>query len=304
MSGKDYYATLGVDRQASQDELKKAYRKLAMKYHPDRNTDDKAAEEKFKAISEAYAVLSDTEKRKQYDMYGAEGFRQRFSQEDIFNSFDLGAIFGDLGLGGKFGFDVRSIFGGGGGRSGGFNPFGGQQQVRAQRGQNIEQELTIGFHEAFSGGERSLHLSGPEGRDVISVKIPAGITTGKKLRVRGKGHPGAHGGPTGDLMLKIAVAEHPIYRLNGLHVEMDVEIPLTAGALGASVDIVTPGGDERSLKVPPGTGSGTRMRIRGEGFPGRNDTRGDLYVRLMIGAPSELTDAQRTHLEALRDSGL
>lgn len=306
MSGKDYYKILGVERGASEDEIKRAFRRLAMKYHPDRNEGSEDAEEKFKAVNEAYAVLSDSEKRRQYDMFGAEGFHQRFSQEDIFSSFDFSRIFDELG--GRFGgFDIKSIFGGGGGgggrRTGAFNPFGGGAQ-RPQKGQNLEQELTIGFHEAFSGGERSLHMDGPSGRELISVKIPAGIITGKKLRVRGKGYAGSGGGASGDLLLRIKVAEHPAFRWVGSHLEMDVDVPVTTAALGGSIEVETPGGDSRRLKVPLGTSSGTRMRIRGEGFPKPKGARGDLYVRIMLTVPSELSSEQQELLEALKMSGM
>ena len=154
MSASDYYKTLGVEKTASADEIKRAFRKLAMKYHPDRNADDAGAEAKFKEVNEAYAVLSDKDKRRQYDVYGADGFRARYSQDDIFSSFDFSRIFDELGMGGgRFG----GIFQGG--RGGGFNPFTGQrQQARPQKGQSIEQELTIGFHEAFGGGERTLQI--------------------------------------------------------------------------------------------------------------------------------------------------
>jgi curved DNA-binding protein len=305
MAGKDYYAALGVDKKVNADELKKAYRKLAATYHPDRNPDDPKAEERFKDISEAYAVLSDTDKRRQYDMFGAEGFGQRFSQEQIFQDFDLGRIFQDMGMGG---FDLRSIFGGGGGpqRGGGFNPFGGggggQRPQPPRRGRDIENPMTIGFHEAFVGGERSFQLSGPEGAESISVKIPKGIKTGQKLRVRGKGEPG-HGG-RGDLMLKVTVAEHPVYRRRGDDIELDLEVPFSTAALGGAVEIELPSGETKKPKVPPGTPSGRKIRLRGEGFPKRGAARGDLYVRIMVAAPEALSEEQRAAVEALRDLGL
>jgi len=309
MAGKDYYAALGVDRKADASEIKKAYRKLAATHHPDRNPDDPRAEERFKDISEAYAVLSDPNKRRQYDMFGAEGFGQRFSQEQIFQDFDLGRIFQDIGLGGLGGFDIRSIFGGGGGGGGGggaraggggFNPFGGGQARPhpPARGRNVVNPMTIGFHEAFTGGERSLPVSGPDGVEDISVKIPKGIKTGQKLRVKGKGEPG-HGG-RGDLMLEITVAEHPVYRRRGDNVEMDAEIPFTLAALGGSVEVELPSGEVKKPKVPAGTSSGRKLRLRGEGFPKRGGKAGDLFVRLMIAVPEELSDEQRAAVEALR----
>jgi curved DNA-binding protein len=300
----DYYKTLDVDKNASGDEIKKAFRKLAMQYHPDRNSGDAAAEEKFKEVNEAYAVLSDEGKRQQYDMYGADGFRARYSQDDIFSSFDFSRIFDELGMGGgRFGgIDLGGFFQGG--RPPGFNPFGGQRAGVPRKGQNIEQELTIGFHEAFHGGERTLQIQSPTGRESIGVKIPKGITPGKKLRVRGKGHPSPGGGERGDLFLKILVAEHPLYRLRDYNVEMELFLPLTTAVLGGSAVVALPSGDERNLKISPLTPNGTRLRIRGEGFPQSSGGAGDLIVRLTLDVPSELTDEQREHFEALKISGL
>ena len=304
MAGKDYYKVLGLDRGASDDEIKKTYRKLAMKYHPDRNKGDEAAEERFKDISEAYAVLSDKDKKRQYDMFGAEGFGQRFSQEDIFQSFDFGSIFDDLGLGGQGGFDIRSLFGGGGG-PGGFRPFGGGGGVHRgpTRGQDSKSPLTISFHESFHGGERSLNLSGPRGPESISVKIPAGIKSGQKLRVRGKGQPGGHGGPNGDLFLEIQVSEHPVYSRRGDHVEVELPVPLTTLVLGGSVEVELPSGETKRLKIPEFTAPGQRLRVRGEGFKTKSKT-GDALVRVQPAFPDELTDDQRAHFEALKESGL
>ena len=309
MSVKDYYASLGVERGATPEDIKKAYRKLAMKWHPDRNAGDAAAEERFKDISEAYAVLSDADKRQQYDMFGAEGFGQRYSQEDIFRGFDVGQMFEGMDLGG---FDLRGLFGGRGGQAGGgrggFNPFSGggrSRQPQVRRGQDIESTLTVSFHEAFAGGERSLQLSStePDG-NTVNVKVPPGIKSGQKLRVRGKGQAGIGGGPAGDLLLEVTVAEHPTYRRAGNNVEMDLLVPITTAVLGGGVDVELPSGEEKRLKVPPGTSSGRRIRLRSEGFPTRSGGRGDLFARVMIEAAEELTDEQRGHLEALRELGL
>ena len=162
--------------------------------------------------------------------------------------------------------------------------------------------MTIGFHEAFIGGERSFQISGPDGVESISVKIPKGIKTGQKLRVRGKGEPG-HGG-RGDLMLKVTVAEHPVYRRRGDDVELDAAVPFSTAALGGSVEIELPSGDTKKPKIPAGTPSGRKIRLRGEGFPKRGGTKGDLFVRIMIAGPEDLTDEQRAAIEALRDLGL
>ena len=306
MAGKDYYAILGVERTADADTIKKAYRKLAAKHHPDRNPGDEVAEERFKDVSEAYGVLSDAQKRKQYDMFGAEGFGQRFSQEDLFRDMDFGQIFRDVGLGGMGGFDIRSIFGGGGGRGparGGFNPFGGGGPApRPTRGKNVENPLTIGFHEAYHGGERTYQINGDKGLENISVKIPKGIKTGQKLRVRGKGMPGPAG--PGDLMLTVTVAEHPVFRRDGDDVTMDLPVPFTAAALGDAMEVELPNGDTRRLRIPAGTPSGRRMRIRGEGFSGKGGSKGDLMVRIMVTVPETLSDEARSAIEALRELDL
>jgi curved DNA-binding protein len=302
MAAKDYYATLGVTRDASPEEIKKAYRRLAMQHHPDRNAGDPKAEEKFKEVSEAYAVLGDAQKRKQYDMFGAEGFGQRFTQDDILRNFDLGRIFDELGLGGGF----RTIFGFGGqggprGRGQGFDPFG----RRPQPGKDVASELTVGFHEAYHGGERSFALQGPGGQETICVKIPAGIRSGKKLRVKGKGQPGSGGGPRGDLYLEIKVAEHPEVRWVGEDLEMEVGIPLTTGVLGGSIEVRLPNDQKKQLSIPPGTSSHKRIRLKGEGFPGPGGgAPSDLYLRVVIEVPAELSAEQRQYFEALRQSGL
>jgi len=310
MPAKNYYDVLGVARDASADEIKKAFRKLAMKYHPDRNNTTEA-EDRFKEVNEAYAVLSDPEKRRQYDMFGAEGFQQRYDRDDIFRNFDFGSIFEEMGLGGRGrgGFDFSSIFGGrgrgGGGGRRGFNPFGqgGAGPQGPVAGRDIETEITVGFHEAYHGGERSLDISGPDGPETITVKIPRGIKSGQTLRVRGKGHPGGAGGPRGDLRLKVSVAEHPRYRVSGSDVEMDVEVALTDVVLGGTAAVETPDGESHSVKIPAGTQAGTKIRLRGMGMP-KKGGQGDLFARVVVKTPKDLDDAQRGHFEALRASGL
>ena len=307
MASRDYYEILGVERKASQEELKKAFRKLAMKYHPDRNQDDPTAEDRFKEVNEAYAVLSDADKRKQYDMFGAEGFGQRFSQEDIFRNFDFSRIFDELGLGGRVGGGFRNIFGGGGpaqgGRRGGFNPFAGGA-APAQKGRTLESELTIGFHESLNGSERSLHVTGPEGPEEISVKIPPGVKTGQKLRVRGKGETGMGGGPRGDLHLVVKVSDHPVFRRNGDDIEMDLSVTLTTAVLGGTEEVPIPNEEPRTLRIPAGTAAGKRVRIRGYGFPKKGGSKGDFFVKVSVDMPETLTDEQRSHFEALKASGL
>ncbi|MCC6621230.1 MAG: DnaJ domain-containing protein [Deltaproteobacteria bacterium] len=305
MATKDYYKVLGVEKDASADDIKKAFRKLAMKDHPDRNQSPEA-EAKFKEANEAYAVLSDPDKRKQYDMFGADGFGQRFSQEDIFRGFDFGSMFDDLRAGagkGGGGFDFSSIFGqfGGGGRKQqrGFNPFAGAESGPAQ-GRDTEAELVVSFHEAYHGGERELFVDGKG----VKVRVPRGVRTGTKLRVRGKGQAGPGGGPQGDLILEVKVADHPIFRLDHDDLEMDLPVALTDLVLGGTASVDSPDGQTSTIKIPAGTAPGQRLRLRGKGFPKKSGELGDLLVRLVATIPKTLTDAQREHFEALRALGL
>ena len=191
---EDYYQALGVGRNASDEEIKKAYRKLAMKYHPDHTKGDKAAEDKFKEISEAYAVLSDKEKRKQYDTFGSEGFSQRFSQEDIFRGFDLNDILKEFGVGGRGG-GMRFSFGSG-------SPFGNfsGRQPQQVKGSDLVYELPLTLQEVITGASKTVSFNHKGRSEKVSVKIPKGMMTGKKLRLAGKGEPSPYGGPPGDFV--------------------------------------------------------------------------------------------------------
>ena len=311
---KDYYEVLGVKKTDSDPDIKKAYRKLAMKYHPDRNKGDKAAEEKFKEINEAYAVLSDPEKRKQYDMFGSDGFHQRYSQEDIFR----GADFSEFG----FGNDIfELLFGGRGGkrRSSGFstgqnpfgqNPFGGfggaGQSYQPMKGQNVETAITIPFQVAYQGGKQRLSLQQPGGgRQNIEVKIPAGIENGKKLRLSGKGGAAYGGGTPGDLYIVVNVAAHPIFTRDGADLEVQQTIGLTEALLGTTIKVPTMEEHNKQLKIPAGISPGTKMRIKGYGFPRMgSEDKGDLYVKINVKFPPSLTEQQRQLIEQLRETGL
>ena len=315
---KDYYETLGVSRSASADEIKRAYRKLAVKHHPDRNPGNKEAEERFKAVSEAYAVLSDPEKRKQYDMFGAEGFRQRYTQEDIFRGVNVGDVFREFGFGSE---DILSrLFGGGfaqRGRRAGRRPQGfdfggfhgggpeagfGQEGVH---GQDLEMEVEVTLEEVARGVERRISYQAAGRVESLSVRIPKGMEDGKKLRLAGKGAPSPYGGAPGDLYIRVKVPDHPAFKREGRDLTLEQEISFADAALGATVRVPTVEGKTLSVKVPAGTHCQSRIRVRGHGLPGmRGEPKGDLYVKVLIRVPRRPTPAQRELLEQLRREGL
>jgi len=293
----DYYKTLGVEKTAEPEAVKKAYRKLALKYHPDRNPNNREAEEKFKKISEAYAVLSDAEKRKQYDSFGSDQFSRRYSQEDIFRNFDLNEILRDFGFGGAGGNE--RVFRGAGRRGGytfrtGGDPlrdlFGqGQPQYEPpQKGEDLHYNLSITLEESVSGAEKKLALQQELEVHEISVRIPAGISTGKKLRLAGKGYPGVHGGPAGDLYLNITILPHPIFARDGSDIYIEKAVSFTQAVLGSSIEVPTIDGTIKRIKVPAGTQSGTKIRMKGYGVPGlkgSGSSKGDQFVKISIEVP-------------------
>lgn len=292
----DYYNTLGVKKGASDGDIKKAYRKKAMQYHPDRNPGDKEAEETFKKINEAYAVLSDPKKRKQYDMFGDSNFHQQYSQEDIFRGTDFGSIFEEFGFGDSF---FSQMFGGGAAHGG----FGRQQRVA--RGQDVEYPLTVSFEEAYEGGEKRVQfqLSGGTSRD-ITLKVPKGIQTNEKLRVSGRGAPSPNGGPPGDLYIIVTVADHPQYCRVGSDIETKLNLKLSEAILGTSKELKTLEGIKK-LKIPAGVQPGTRIRLRGLGFPIlRSQDKGDLYAVVVVDIPQTLSDEQKQLMHNLQESGL
>jgi curved DNA-binding protein len=312
MADMDYYQILGVTREATQDEIKKAYRKLALKYHPDKfKGDKKQAEEKFKQISEAYAVLSNPEKRQQYDQFGSQAFRDKFSQEDIFRGFDFNDIF-DIGI--SQGIFSR-LFGGMGGRPNSrgrtrvFRYGGGPEEFQAQpqglKGEDLQAEMPITLHEIAFGTEKLMNLGRDGQVEKISVKVPPGTLPGKKLRLTGKGQPSPMGGPPGDLYVKLREVEHPVFKREGSDLYVDRRIRVTEAALGTKVTVPTLDGKTMSLKVPPGTQSHTKMRLKGYGLPIANGkTRGDQYVRIIVDTPATLNKKQKTLLEELAKEGL
>lgn len=327
MAKKDYYELLGVKKSATEEEIKKAYRKLAMKYHPDRNPGNKQAEDRFKEINEAYAVLSDKEKRQQYDQFGPSGFSQRYSQEDIFRGFDINDLFRDMGF--STGDVFSRIFGGRSGGRGARAQYGGFEDIfgqrggpgqgtgdpfagagyrphgpMPQRGQDIQSEINLTFEEAAAGGEKKLKFSRGGRAEEVTVKIPPGMENGKRLRLAGKGMEGAAGLPPGDLYLKVNVAEHPRFQREGNHIVVDQEIKISDALLGTTLEIPTLDGPKR-IKIPPGTQSHSRVRLKGFGLPQLGGgAKGDELVRVLIRYPKNLTEKQKKLAEELKKEGL
>ena len=303
---EDYYGVLGVPRNASQADIQKAYRELARKYHPDMNPDDPSATKKFQQIQAAFDVLNNPEKREMYDRYGssfetmgagagpagnwgpAPGFsggRGDFHVEDI----DFGQVFGQgFSEGGPSGLgDIFSQF---------RRPGGGRAGTR-RRGADVTAEVQVPFNVAVSGGEVQLSLqraSGPP--ETIVVHIPPGIDDGKKMRLRGQGEPAPPRGTPGDLLLTVRVAPHPCFSRRGNQLYLRVPVTLGEAAGGATVDVPTPTGMV-ALHIPPGTSSGTKLRIHGHGVPSKSEPSGDLLAEVQIVLPAKLSEADR---EALR----
>ncbi|MBW2604971.1 MAG: DnaJ domain-containing protein [Deltaproteobacteria bacterium] len=304
MTETDYYKILGVNKTASENEIKKAYRKLAMKYHPDHTKGDKSAEETFKKISEAYAVLSEKEKRKQYDTFGSAGFQQRYSQEDIFKGFDFESILGEM-----FGGSGRFSGGGKGRRfsSNGGGPFGGyQKQHQAHpKGSDLEYELPLTLEEVAAGAQKIVSFQHKGRSEKITVKIPKGMVSGKKLRIAGKGEPSPYGGPAGDLYIKSKVLDHSIYDIQAQDLYINRGIKLSEAILGTNISVPTLSGKELKLKIPAGTKHKTKMRLSGHGFPHMNGKgQGDLYVRIDVDMPKRLTKKQKVLIEKLAETDL
>jgi curved DNA-binding protein len=313
----EYYKILGVDKTASAAEIKKAYRKLAVQYHPDKNPDNKEAEAKFKEISEAYAVLSDEKKRQEYDTYGSAGFQQRYSQEDIFRGFDINDILGQFGFGGGGGgrttfrfnsqgggggnpFDFFSQAGGGGGGCG-----GGGCRPQPTKGQDQTYEMSITLEDVLHGGEKNISLRRDGSTQNIAVKIPKGIESGKRLRLSGKGAPSPHGGPPGDLYLKVTVLPHDSFTRDGDNLIVEKKIPFTQACLGTAVEVTSLDGRTFKLKVPAGVQQEAKLRIKGHGLPsGPIGERGNIYVKILADVPKQLTQEQEEAIQKLAELGL
>jgi len=295
MAKRDPYNILGVSRSASDDEIKRAYRKLARRHHPDLNNNSKASETRFKELAEAYELLADSEKRRRYDAFGYEGLdaagrgydasgrRGPFGQAG-FSQAGFGFDFGGFSRSSKHGIfdDIFSEF---------FRADADPRQRRSRpaRGDDLEYELTIDFDQAFQGASAVVRIL--ERR--INVHIPAGVDTGSRIRVPGQGAPGRHGGPPGDLFLDIVVTPHRYFRREGDHIFLVIPITIGEAILGTKVEI--PGPDGRLiLRIPPGTQSGTNFRFKGKGFPClRGGGSGDLYVTTQVVVPNRVDSVSR-----------
>lgn len=324
MDFKDYYATLGVPKTATDKELKQAYRKLARTHHPDVNPGDKAAETRFKEINEAYEVLGDQAKRKKYDELGANwrmyeqggapppgagtawnvnpggpgGFRTMTEDEmrDLFGSADP---FSDF---------FHTFFGGSTGGGTGANDAGRRGRGRSRvtrQGRDVEHDLPLSLEDVFHGARRALSLTHDGHARSVEVRIPAGVSDGSRLRVAGEGERGVGGAPAGDLYLRIRVAPHAVFERRGHDLHARVTVPLTTAVLGGETTVHTLAGKALRLKVPAMTQNGQVLRLKGHGMPavgksGVPGESGDLYATVEVQLPRSLTAAERTHFEALR----
>lgn len=306
MAYKDYYDVLGVSRGASDADIKTAYRKLAKQYHPDKNQGDEKSAERFKEIGEAYAVLNDPEKRKLYDQYGHSGQvppgaypgGAGGAQGADFGGFDpsqfsdfFQGLFGQAGRRGGFagaggfpggaGVNLEDLLGGG---------IGGAGQGR-RFVQNVEGELQVTLQEAFGGSDEVINVDGKR----LSLRVPAGTRDGARLRLAGQG-PGG-----GDVLLTIRVLEDARFDLDGDNLSTSIDVPAPVAALGGDVKVQTIGGAAGNLTVPPGSSGGRRMRLRGQGWPKKDGTRGDLYVRLNVTVPAQPSDEEKELYRKLRE---
>ncbi len=322
MDYKDYYKILGVSRNASQDEIKKAYRKMARKYHPDANPDDKKAEEKFKDASEAYEVLGDPEKRKQYDQLGADWKKYQqagtgagaggFGFEDFMRQQGFGGgrgggqrtyttfegDFDDLFGGGGFSDFFEAFFGGGGfgGSRTQNRGFGSSQKQKAFKGQDLKANLQISLADAYEGAEKVISVQ----NNKLRIKIKPGIQDGQTLRLKGKGSPGMNGSGAGDLLLTINVQDQPGYSRNGNHLYVDMPVDLYTAVLGGD-NYFNVLGHQLKIKIPAGTQGGTNFRLKNKGFPDYNNPnkRGDIYAKVQVQVPKKLSKKEKEQFQKL-----
>jgi DnaJ-class molecular chaperone len=295
MAEKDYYEILGVKKTASEDEIKKAYRNLAKKYHPDRNKGNKEAENKFKELSEAYAVLSDKEKREQYDRLGREAFSFGAGGRNPFEGFDFSQFARAGGGGGRarggrrtaadFTDIFSDLFGGGGGSV--------EYEEMPMRGNDINAELTIPFRDAVLGATMDLTVNGSH----IKVKIPEGVADGQTIRIRGKGTPGMSGGPSGDLHVLVHVTPHPFFERRGDDIYINLPVTVGEAIRGAEVEVPTIRGPVRA-RIPKGTQGGQTFRLTGKGVKKKSGGYGDEYYRIEVHVPREAPSDAIDKIEA------
>jgi len=317
---KDYYTTLGVSKTATDKEIKQAFRKLARKFHPDVNPGDKGAEAKFKELNEANEVLSDPQKRKKYDELGANwrayenappgagrpgGGASPFGGQGGFRTMteeEMSEMFGGGGADSPFSDFFTTFFGGMGGEpaAGGR---GGRGRPRARKGQDVEHVFELDLEDAIRGSVHKLQLRHDGHARTVEVRIPAGVTDGSRVRVAGEGGRGTGSAASGDLFLRVQLKPHPVFEVKGRDVYTRARVTIPTAVLGGEVDVVTPEAKTLRLKVPPGTQSNQRFRLRGHGLPsvGKPEERGDLYANVEIDIPKTLSEEERKHYEALRD---
>ncbi|HJX26755.1 MAG TPA: DnaJ C-terminal domain-containing protein [Thermoanaerobaculia bacterium] len=325
MDYKDYYSTLGLKKDASQDDIQKAYRKLARKFHPDVNKDSQA-EVKFKEIGEAYEVLKDPDKRKKYDQFGSAWTRSQQGggappgwegMPFDFDGFDFGGGGGGFQGGGAEGFSsfFEMLFGGGGpagrrargangpagfGGAGGVGGMGGRGRGR---GGDTEATIQLSLEEAVRGGSREIALSDPSTgqRKTVSVRIPEGVRAGQKIRLAGKGQPSFDGSPAGDLLLKIEILPDPRFRVEGSDIYTTVPVTPWEAALGSEAEVETPTGRLR-VRIPAGSSSGRKIRLRERGLSAGGGIKGDLFAEIRIMVPEQLSDRERALFEELAEA--
>ena len=329
MEFKDYYQTLGVQKSASDKEIKQAFRKLARKFHPDVNPGDKSAEARFKEINEAYEVLGDPAKRRKYDDLGAnwrmyEQAQQQGEPSGAGSPFGFGGGPGPGGawtinMGGEPGGyrtmtpeEMQELFGNedpfsdffrtffGGGAAGGREPGRGRGRSRSQKGQDIEHEVELTLEEAYHGATRRMSIKEGGHARSVDVRIPVGVKDGSRVRAAGEGAAGSNGGAAGDLYLRVRVKPHPVFERKGDDLYTRVATPVTTAVLGGEAQVPTINGSVR-LKIPEGTQNAQVFRLKGHGMPkvGKPDDRGDLYATVDVQLPRALTKDQRQHYEAL-----
>lgn len=329
MDFKDYYTTLGVSKTATEKEIKQAFRKLARKYHPDVNPGDKGAEAKFKEVNEANEVLSDPEKRKKYDELGANWRAYENAPPGAGNPFGGGSPFGGQWQtgGGQGGYrtmtpeEVEAMFGGGdagespfsdffktffGGMGGAEEPTSarGRARARNRKGQDVEHPFELDLEDAIRGSLQRLQLRHDGHARSVEVRIPPGVTDGSRVRVAGEGGRGTGSAASGDLYLRIQLKPHPVFEVKGRDVYTKARVPIPIAVLGGEIDVTTPESKTLRLKIPAGTQSGQRFRLRGHGLPavGKPEERGDLYANIDVDVPKNLTEDERKHYEALKDA--